>query len=270
MRKSFVEQFNRETAEHVVAHAKRQKSRGRNPSESYKSETNPRRALALALEELSSYEPMAGENVSYTAIRIVRVAHLTGQSCTAHFNGIKLVANQEDKSDGIVNFYFQECERRSQEYRESPAGKRAEQERREREARIAIQRNEVNEKLKNASAMDMELVDEAIWQEFKDKNQDAYGGGIVTYAERWAKLMQVEMSNGNKLEDVAEATSHEADIEGITGFMYGCAVLILARCWKHGDQLRRWHNLSTQIGNEGEKANESGGVLNPAMLSIKC
>ena len=37
---------------------------------------------------------------------------------------------------------------------------------------------------------------------------------------------------------------------------------------KYGDQLRRQHNLKTQLGNEGEKANESGGVLNPALLSI--
>ena len=68
--------------------------------------------------------------------------------------------------------------------------------------------------------------------------------------------------------DVAKQTSHDADLEGITGFMYGCAVSILSKCWKHGEDLRRWHNLDTQIGNEGEKANESGGVLNPALLSV--
>jgi hypothetical protein len=38
--------------------------------------------------------------------------------------------------------------------------------------------------------------------------------------------------------------------------------------WKHGEALRLWHNLKTQIRDEGEKANESGGVLNPACLSI--
>jgi len=32
--------------------------------------------------------------------------------------------------------------------------------------------------------------------------------------------------------------------------------------------LRRWHNKENQIGTEGDKANESGGVLNPALLSI--
>lgn len=50
--------------------------------------------------------------------------------------------------------------------------------------------------------------------------------------------------------------------------MYGCAVGMLAKAWKHGEDLRRWHNLKTQLANEGEKANEQGGVLNPALLRI--
>lgn len=80
--------------------------------------------------------------------------------------------------------------------------------------------------------------------------------------------MQVEMTNGKNLEDVADVASYEADLEGITGFMYGRAVVALSHYWKHGEQLRRWHNIKTQLGNEGEEANESGGVLNPALLSI--
>ena len=43
---------------------------------------------------------------------------------------------------------------------------------------------------------------------------------------------------------------------------------MLAQCWVHGEALRRWHNRDTQIGTEGDKANESGGVLNPALLTI--
>jgi len=134
------------------------------------------------------------------------------------------------------------------------------------EAKAKIHRNAVETKLVNAQGI--ELADEAGWQKFKDVNSDGYGGAVVTYSERWARLMQVEMASGKKLEDVADAASSEADLEGITGFMYGCAVSTLAACWKYGDQLRRWHNLKTQLGNEGEKANESGGVLNPALLSI--
>jgi hypothetical protein len=134
------------------------------------------------------------------------------------------------------------------------------------EKKARAHREKVEAKLANAPAI--ELTDEAGWQKFKDVNTDGYGGAVVTYAERWARLMQVEMANGKNLEDVADAASHEADLEGITDFMYGCAVSTLAACWKHGEQLRHWHNFKTQIGHEGEKANESGGVLNPALLSL--
>jgi hypothetical protein len=134
------------------------------------------------------------------------------------------------------------------------------------EKKARAHREKVEAKLANAPAI--ELADEAGWQKSKQVNSDGYGGAVMTYSERWARLMQVEMANGKKLEDVADATSHEADLEGITGFMYGCAVSQLAACWKYGDQLRRWHNIKTQIGNEGDKANKSGGVLNPALLSI--
>ena len=133
-------------------------------------------------------------------------------------------------------------------------------------AEAKAKREAVESKLTNTPAM--ELADETGWQQFKDKNQDGYGGAVVTYSERWARLMQIEMANGKKLEDVAETTSSETDLEGITGFQYGCAVSTLAQCWKYGEQLRHGHNLKTQLGNEGEKANESGGVLNPALLSI--
>jgi len=141
-----------------------------------------------------------------------------------------------------------------------------EKQRTESEKKARAHREKVEAKLANAPGI--ELADEAGWQKSKTANSDGYGGGIMTYSERWARLMQLEMAGGKKLEDVAKATSSEADLEGITGFMYGRAVSQLASCWKHGDELRRWHNIKYQIRNEGEKANESGGVLNPALLSI--
>jgi hypothetical protein len=55
----------------------------------------------------------------------------------------------------------------------------------------------------------------------------------------------------------------------LIGFMYGVAVSMLAQCWKYGEQLRRWHNLDTQIEHEGERANAEGGTLNPALLNIQ-
>ena len=113
-----------------------------------------------------------------------------------------------------------------------------------------------------------EIIDEAGWQRGLAKNKDAYGFACYRYASRWANFMERELANGKPLAEIAQATSHEADDEGITGYMYGVAVSLLAHCWKHGEELRRWHNLKTQIGNEGEQANASGGVLNPAIINL--
>ncbi len=103
-------------------------------------------------------------------------------------------------------------------------------------------------------------------------SKDGYSRGVVDYGERWADLMEAgmekELESGGSLGNLADRTSNEADTDGITGFMYGCAVQALAQFWEHGDALRRWNNLKLQIGNEGERANETGGVLNPALLSI--
>ena len=106
------------------------------------------------------------------------------------------------------------------------------------------------------------------WAKTVENNDDPYGKAGVGFARRWAETMEKRLDAGEKLEDIAEPTSHEADTEGITGFMYGCAVSVLSACWEHGEDLRRWHNIDTQIGSEGEKANESGGCLNPAILSV--
>mgnify|MGYP000505794763 FL=1 len=98
------------------------------------------------------------------------------------------------------------------------------------------------------------------WELGKSKNTDGYGACIYEYAEGWAKLMQVEMSKGKLLKDVAEKTSFEMDFLGITGFMYGASVQVLSQCWKYGEELRKWHNK--EYNHEGE------GVVNPAILTV--
>lgn len=119
------------------------------------------------------------------------------------------------------------------------------------------------------SVPNIALVDERDWNDVKENNkEDPWSSAILTYAERWARFMQFEMDNGSKLEDVAESTSQEADLEGISGYMYGRAVSVLVHYWRYGEQLRIWHNLSMQVGNEGERANANGTVLNPALLSV--
>jgi hypothetical protein len=120
---------------------------------------------------------------------------------------------------------------------------------------------------------------ESEYDEYKAKNTDPYGNAVIVYSERWANLMEDQMdaqgidrgiigSVYQFIADNAKQLSHEADTDGITGFMYGCAVSGLSRFWVYGEHLRQWHNLSTQMNNGGNRANISGGVLNPAIVSI--
>ena len=108
------------------------------------------------------------------------------------------------------------------------------------------------------------------FKEYCEKNSDFYGKGVVDYANAWANLMEKKMDEGATIQKTAKQTSHDADTQGITGFMYGCAVQQLAYYWEHGEELRKWHNLDCQIGTEGEEVNLMGkGVLNPAIINIK-
>lgn len=104
------------------------------------------------------------------------------------------------------------------------------------------------------------------YKEWLDKNTDAYGRACFTYAERWAEMMENLIDNSsdepmNVIIDNANRLSIEADVEGITGFMYGCAVNILSQCWKYGEELRKWHN--------NEYNYDGDGVVNPAILTIE-
>lgn len=106
---------------------------------------------------------------------------------------------------------------------------------------------------------------EKAYKDWYDKNSDGYGRACFTYAERWAELLEsliVKLPQSPQMIIIenAERTSDEADTEGITGFMYGCAVNILSQCWEYGEYLRKWHNK--EYGYDGE------GVVNPAIMTI--
>jgi hypothetical protein len=120
---------------------------------------------------------------------------------------------------------------------------------------------------------------ETEYASYKEKNShDGYSARVVSYGEDWAKLLEAGIPDDATeaqvigilgRDDFANNASHTADTDGITGFMYGCAVSAMSRFWIHGEALRRWHNKDTQIGTEGDEANKTGGVLNPALLVIQ-
>jgi hypothetical protein len=210
------------------------------------------------------YEAMAGNHISGACEEAVKLAKRDACNVEFDFNDQTLTATPETDPAALAKSFMDECQRRHDAYVASPEYKRQqkEMERKDRE------RKEKVAALLSGAPEHLSLADPDAWKKSCDANKDAYGGAVMAYAERWARLMEARMAKGEKIAAIADECSHLADIEGITGFMYGCAVSILAKVWKHGEALRLWHNRTSQLGDEGDKANESGGVLNPACLSI--
>ena len=94
----------------------------------------------------------------------------------------------------------------------------------------------------------------------ENNTKDFYSAGIIRYAERWCGMMEQEMENGATVAEAAASTEHTADTEGITGFMYGCAVQTLCQFWEYGEELRQWHNHKYDYDGQG--------VVNPAIINI--
>jgi len=205
-----------------------------------------------------------GEDINDAARHMCGLATNTKECIVADFNGIKLAAKPDDKPEDIVAEYYKKSEERhttwivSDEYKERERGYREKQERQRKELEEALAR----------SPEKISLRDEALWNKSAKVNSDGYGSAVVRYAERWGRIMEGEIARGAKLEDCMEKAERLADTEGITGFMYGCAVSLLSATWIYGESFRLEYNRKNQIGDEGEKANMSGGTLNPATITI--
>ena len=112
----------------------------------------------------------------------------------------------------------------------------------------------------------MKLKDKKAWAEWEKNNQDPYGKACVNVARR---VMEI-LDEGKDFDTHQIICQADDDIKagGITGFMAGMVAQMVSRCHERGEEFRRKWNGDNQIGDEGNKANEKGGVLNPAILQI--
>lgn len=234
------------------------------------------------------FEVAPGSEINSTiheAMSLAKTLRYVGASVTFAFNGV-IVSVRGDSSPDLVyrdwsramsgyigkkigpfyTAFLTESQKADDARVEAENEERRQASQREYDAKAAAKKSSVMARLDQTPAM--RFKNKRAWDDTVAKNRDGYGGGVMIYAEQWARLMELEISHGKRLEEITKATSFEADTEGITGFMYGCAVSILSQSWIYGEELRCWHNLKTQLRDEGEKANESGGVLNPALLSL--
>lgn len=209
---------------------------------------------------MKTYNPRAGHHISDAIREAITLANDSQETVSMTFNDVPLTFAPGDDAATALEAWHAEMDRRAEAYRASPAGQAAAEQQREAERLAAVAEAE--------GVLPFALKDPEGWAKAVEVNDDPYGSCCIRYAARWANYMDREITGGKALKDIAQATSSAADLEGITGFMYGAAVSLLAQVWVHGDELRRWHNLKTQIGTEGERANETGSTLNPALLSI--
>ncbi len=112
------------------------------------------------------------------------------------------------------------------------------------------------------------IVDKVVWQKWVDDNPDPYGKCAVDVARKAMEILDAE--EDFDVHELLSRADREIDSGGLTGFLAGCAAQAIAQVHSRGEEFRRKWNENYQIGNEGDKANESGGVLNPALLNVAC
>jgi len=207
------------------------------------------------------YEAPYG-SIDKAANKVVHMANVEGQTFTLIFNEKRIQVSPKSLVKDVIQAYWDIVNREQEEWNKTPEGKAHKVMMAEAEKRTA----EFKKEPLHSFVVRGDKQDE--WHKQVEMNDDDYGSCCIRYIARWANYMERELAKGAELEQIAKACGHEADKEGITGFMYGVSVNILSQVWVHGEELRKWHNLDTQMGNEGEKANENGGVLNPALIGI--
>ncbi len=185
------------------------------------------------------------------------------------FNDVDMHVTKEDSNhEQILETYHEGfkavCERQRkewEEYTKTPEYQKKHAEEMAEQRRINALRDEAK-KIDETTEMEFSDDGESNWKQAVAANTDGYGRAIIKFAQRWAKYMQYLMKkDGKTVAEVAQEASTISDIEGMSGFSFGCAVSTLVSCWKYGEDLRKWHN--------GEWGYEGDGVVNPAILTVK-
>ena len=108
------------------------------------------------------------------------------------------------------------------------------------------------------------MKDQVAWQKWVDANQDDYGKCCVDVARRVMEIL--DEGKDFDVHSIISQADDDVNAKGITGFMAGCIAQMVSVCHERGEEFRRAWNKFNQIKDEGDRANESGEVLNPALL----
>ena len=79
---------------------------------------------------------------------------------------------------------------------------------------------------------------ESVYASIKNEmTQDGRNNAVISYAERWADMMEQQIINGASVSEAAAQTRYKANQENISWYMYGNAVRVLLNFWEYGDEL---------------------------------
>ena len=167
-----------------------------------------------------------GQDITDACHEMVALADKHGEAVLMEFNGIKLAAAPGDNPQDTVDAYHAEMQRKSDEWHASPAY--AEQ---QRQATLAAEQRRADLADALAKAPAEPDLDREKWDPWLAKQSDGYSRAVFTYAHLWARIMEGAAVNNTLDIKEAERLSRLADVEGITGAMYGMAVSVLRQTW---------------------------------------
>jgi hypothetical protein len=153
-----------------------------------------------------------------------------------NFNGQAVSVAAGETVTSAYNAWQSKMNKAAGEYRKSAEGIAF--------AKKIVEARKIAEEAKRHGLHVFKRRNEAAWVRWKIKNLDGdYGETVLRYASRWASIM--DQYPGKEVVDFADKASHDANLEGITGFMHGAAVSILCSCWERGEELAAWRNNDT-------------------------
>jgi hypothetical protein len=220
------------------------------------------------LSRLAYFRTSIGGSVRATIRKMLDRANLYGIRVTSFINEVQLTVEPGMSDPDAYKLWREEFDRKYQQWEKSM---KAEVQRREEKAykewKIACEKR-VREMLEHEKIQVLRHKRRAFNKAVRI-NSTEDSAALVNYAMAWAVAMQQAMRGGNKIADVAEKLSQEVDYQGMSGGSSVWVVSFLVNFWRYGEALRRWHNLNTLPGIQGEQANKiKGAVINLTIISI--
>ena len=136
------------------------------------------------------YDAMCGNHIKDAIKAMIDLSKKEGKPVQTTFNGATFSVIADTKPDEAFKLWKRIMEENAEAYRNSPEVIKAAAEEKARKEKKAREDAEVSALIKDEV---LELTAEKAWKKSVQVNIDPYGSSAVRYAERWGKLMQVEM-----------------------------------------------------------------------------